>query len=84
GFIWALLAAGVKTSVLTQWQVVDESTAEMMKYFYQNFAKNRGSAPFQTATALCEAQRRMLRHPKNREWRHPFYWAPFVVIGTGQ
>jgi CHAT domain-containing protein len=36
-----------------------------------------GAAP---ADALREAS---LELAKSREYRHPFYWAPFVVVGAG-
>jgi CHAT domain-containing protein len=53
------------------WDVHDESTAQLMGYFYQNY--------IQSADMARSLQRAMqeLRHKKP----HPFYWAPFVLVG---
>jgi CHAT domain-containing protein len=52
------------------------ATAELMISFH----KKRTSDNVSTAEALTLAQREMLVHPDPR-YRHPYYWASFVVIG---
>jgi len=71
----AFLAAGIQTVLGSQWQVADESTALLMLDFYQHFLE-RGAAG-----ALRQAQ---LRLRQREEFRHPFYWAPFVAYGIDQ
>lgn len=66
-----LLYAGARGLLLTLWDVHDESTAEFMKRFYGGLA---------TAPNKAEAARRAMAEIR-REYQHPFYWAPFVLVG---
>jgi CHAT domain-containing protein len=66
--------AGVPRLMASLWQVSDESTRALMVRFYQ--ALGEGRAP---PEALAVAQRALLADP---EMQHPFYWAPFILIGT--
>jgi len=72
GLSWAFLAAGVPTTVVSQWKVSSASTAELMIEFHRQL---RGGQ--KAAEALRTA---MLELRRDRRWRHPFYWAPFAVI----
>ena len=87
GMSWALLAAGATSSVLTQWSVADESTAECMIDFYRRVqpvlsgGAGAGDAPpFWKARCLREAQL-ALREREGEDWAHLFFWAPFVLVG---
>ncbi|HYC93241.1 MAG TPA: CHAT domain-containing tetratricopeptide repeat protein [Thermoanaerobaculia bacterium] len=74
GLSWALLAAGVRTTVVSQWKAQSAVTATLMIELHRRLA--RGLSKPQ---ALREAQ---LAVRAQRAYRHPFYWAPFVVIGA--
>ena len=74
GFAWAIFAAGCPSSLLTQWQVADKSTAELMTAFYRNWRSQNISK----AEALQRAQLSLLR---SNRWAHPFFWSSFVLIG---
>jgi CHAT domain-containing protein/ketosteroid isomerase-like protein/Tfp pilus assembly protein PilF len=74
GFAWAIFVAGCPSSLLTQWQVADKSTAELMTAFYRNWRSQNISK----AEALQRAQLSLLR---SNSWAHPFFWSPFVLIG---
>jgi CHAT domain-containing protein/tetratricopeptide (TPR) repeat protein len=75
GFSWALFVAGVPTTVLSQWKVESDSTSQLMLAFHRNRLKNMNDAEALRAAAMT------IR--KNPAFQHPFYWAPFVVIGAG-
>jgi CHAT domain-containing protein len=77
GMTWALLVAGVPTAVASQWKVDSESTAELMIQFHRLLRQSNFRAK---AKAL---QRASLSVMKNPQYRHPFYWAGFVMVGTG-
>lgn len=66
--------AGVPRLMASLWQVSDESTRALMTRFYQALGEGRGPPE-----ALAVAQRALLADP---EMQHPFYWAPFILIGT--
>jgi CHAT domain-containing protein len=58
GFAQALLLAGARALVLSQWEVDDEATALLMRRFYQNLLGQRKGlkAPLGKAEALAEAK----------------------------
>ena len=71
GLARGLIHAGAETSMVTLWDVQDQSSAQLMKLFYTNLAGARSKA-----LALQMAMRQVKAdHP------HPYYWAPFVLIG---
>jgi CHAT domain-containing protein/Tfp pilus assembly protein PilF len=72
GMSWAFFVAGTRSMVVSQWRVNSASTAQLMKNFYQALATQR------KAEALRQASLRMLKNPR---YRHPFYWAGFVLVG---
>ncbi len=74
GLAWAFTAAGARTVVVSQWKVSDETTPVLMKSFYQGLRNGLGKA------AALRAAERNLREQSP----HPYYWAPFVVMGSWQ
>ena len=78
GLTWALFVAGCPTQVVSQWAVDDASTAMLMGRFYQNLKLRRMGK----AIALKEAQSWLRK--QNPKYKHPYYWAPFVVNGAWQ
>lgn len=75
GLSRSFFIAGARSVVVSQWVVSDISTAQLMKDFYQQLV-NGTAKP----AALREAKLQML-HSRS-ETRHPYYWAPFVIIGA--
>ncbi len=78
GLTWAFLNAGAPTVVVSQWQVREDSTAELMKQFYRQIKSP--TANLTQAEALRQAALGVM---KDARYRHPFYWAGFVLIGNG-
>ena len=69
---------GAKAVIATLWRVADVSTNELMQMFY----RTRETMPEITkARALREAQLALLH---GNDYRHPYYWAPFVLIGNSR
>ena len=68
-----LLAAGVPTVVASLWAVDSQATSELMIAFH----KQRKLAGVQEAEALRRAQIELAR-----SYEHPYYWAPFIVVGS--
>lgn len=65
--------AGSPAVVASLWQVADESTRDLMVEFYREL-KAGGSL----SGSLQGAEKALMKDPARR---HPFYWAPFVLIG---
>jgi CHAT domain-containing protein/Tfp pilus assembly protein PilF len=82
GMTWALFIAGSPTSVVSQWKVDSASTTELMLDFHRNLLGARVSK----AEALRRTALRLLRSPRpqDRDYRHPFYWAGFVIVGDAR
>jgi tetratricopeptide (TPR) repeat protein len=71
GLVRGFLQAGARTLLLTLWDVHDRSTALLMSSFYRRLATG-----YEKAEALRGAMRELRdTHP------HPYFWAPFVLIG---
>jgi CHAT domain-containing protein len=77
GLTRAFLYAGSKAVMATLWEVDDASTAELMRGFYERLRVSAETP--NRATALAEAQRALRA---TEEYRHPYYWAPFVLMGA--
>lgn len=73
GLSWALFAAGVRSTVLSQWSIDSAGTSALMTRMHKEL-KN-GKTP---SAALREASFFIRRDPR---YRHPFYWGAFVGIG---
>lgn len=76
GMSWALFVAGVPTTVASQWKVDSASTTTLMIDFHRRLTKLKTPK----AEALRQAELGLLR---SERYRHPFYWAGFVMIGDG-
>jgi CHAT domain-containing protein len=72
GLIRAALSAGARSLLLTLWDVNDRSTSKFMSSFYRGLPTANSKAE-----ALAEAAKE-IRH----EFPHPYYWAPFILVGN--
>jgi CHAT domain-containing protein/uncharacterized protein HemY len=74
GLTRAFLYAGTSSLVVSLWMVRDESTTSLMIDFYKQLKDGKDKA-----TALQCAQKNIM---KKQEYSHPYYWAPFILIGN--
>jgi len=75
GLSGVALTSGARSVLGTLWVVADEATSELMKSFYTQLGDGDNSK----AEALRQAQLATLSVD---EFSHPFFWAPFVLIGS--
>lgn len=68
--------AGSPSVVMSHWPVDDQTTAQLMQYFYHNLGKGQSKSE-----ALRAAKLEFLRgtHPARA---HPFFWGSFAVMGN--
>jgi CHAT domain-containing protein len=71
GLTRAFLGAGAATLAVSLWLVQDETTASLMARYYERLRDGAGPAEALRAAQLAIKD----EHP------HPYYWAPFVLIG---
>jgi len=74
GLTRAFMYAGTPAVMVSLWSVSDVSTSTLMGEFYRNLIKEKLSK----TDALRNAQLSMLG---NEKFAHPFYWAPFILVG---
>jgi CHAT domain-containing protein len=73
GLSWAFLLAGCPTTVVSQWSAESKATSQLMIEFHRRLLGG-----VTVPEALRQAQLSVMR---DNRYRHPFYWAAFVVIG---
>ncbi len=73
GFTRAFFYAGARSLAVSLWLVPDNSTPELMRALYQRLQGGDSKAE-----ALRQAKLAMIARGR---YAHPFYWAPFVLVG---
>ncbi|MBW4689900.1 MAG: CHAT domain-containing protein [Komarekiella atlantica HA4396-MV6] len=66
--------AGARSTIATLWRVDANSTALLMKEFYKGLKNG-----LTKAEALRQAQLSLLSNP---QYQKPYYWAPFLLLGS--
>jgi len=74
GLTRGFMYAGAASVVASLWEVDDEVTAELMKYFYSYMLRDGMTPP----AALRAAQNKIRSQAK---WRAPYFWAGFTIQG---
>jgi CHAT domain-containing protein len=69
----AFTKAGAPTVVASLWSVNDTSTKDTMMFFYKDLAAGKSKSE-----AMRRAQLAVMHDPR---FAHPYYWAPFIVLG---
>jgi CHAT domain-containing protein len=69
------IKARAKSVLGTLWPVDDETAKSVMQYFYRGLATSKLSK----SEALRQAQIELIQNP---DMNHPFFWAPFILIGN--
>lgn len=78
GLTRAFLYSGADSVVVSLWNVNDIATASLMKSFYKHLQQGLGKDE-----ALRQAKLELLRG-QQPAWRHPYFWAPFVLVGNAK
>ncbi|MDZ8110633.1 MAG: CHAT domain-containing protein [Nostoc sp. DedQUE12a] len=81
GLAGVALQAGAKSAMASLWSVGDESTANLVSEFYSKLRESKMSK----AKALQLAQLKLINTKETQIdniHNHPYYWAPFIIIGN--
>ncbi|MDB2423459.1 CHAT domain-containing protein [Paracoccaceae bacterium] len=75
GLASAFIFAGAKSIMASHWSVESDATQLLITNFFKNLKKSKGMRP-------AEAMRRSMKKLfSNHEYKHPIFWAPFVLVG---
>ncbi|MCC0178008.1 CHAT domain-containing protein [Waterburya agarophytonicola K14] len=75
GLAGMAVRAGARSTLATLWSVNDRATTKLMSDFYHELSDNH----LAKADAVRQAQLSLLHSPG---YEHPFYWAPYVLLGN--
>jgi CHAT domain-containing protein len=81
GLSWAFFIAGSRATIVSQWKVHSAATSVLMTKFYKNLKSENSPGRPEKAEALRKATLETMKDPR---YRHPFYWAAFVMVGSDQ
>ncbi|MCB1359499.1 MAG: tetratricopeptide repeat protein [Maritimibacter sp.] len=79
GLARAFFFAGAKALLVSHWGVQDDAAMALMTETMQRSADGRMSR----AQALRQAMLTVMNSP-DQDYRHPFFWAPFALVGESQ
>ncbi|PSB48491.1 CHAT domain-containing protein [Cyanosarcina cf. burmensis CCALA 770] len=74
GLAGVSVQSGARSTLATLWFVDAKSTAQLMGEFYRNLKLGKPKAE-----ALQQAQLSLIKDPN---YRHPFYWSGFLLLGS--
>jgi CHAT domain-containing protein len=74
GLAGTAIRSGAASTLASMWAVDDRASAQLMQQFYGALTQPQHLSK---AQALRVAQRAM-----RQEYEHPYYWAPFVLVGN--
>ena len=76
GIAGVAVKAGARSALATLWYVNDQASSMLVTDFYRQLRDGGGTSK---AKALQNAQRGIIA---DERFRHPGYWAPFLLIGN--
>ncbi|MEA5621281.1 CHAT domain-containing protein [Cronbergia sp. UHCC 0137] len=75
GLAGVAVRAGARSTIGSLWYVSDEATSSVMVNFYQQLTNDTLSK----TEALRRSQLTLLNNP---EYKHPYFWSPFILVGN--
>jgi len=75
GLAGVAMKAGARSALATLWFINDNAASKLITQFYKGLM----DPTLNKAKALQNAQKMLL---KERKFRHPIYWAPYLLIGN--
>lgn len=78
GLAQAFTYAGARALLVSHWPVESQSAVQLMTDL---FTRRASGTAIRAAEAQQQAMLAMIDGPRD-EWRHPAFWAPFILVGT--
>lgn len=76
GIASVAVSAGVRSTLASLWSINDAATVTLVTKFYQYWY----DYGFSKVEALQKAQQDLITLGK--KYAHPYYWAPFILLGN--
>ena len=70
--------AGARSVLLTHWAVESMSAQMLVTGIFQHYARDRAMT---RGESLRQAQLAMIKGKHGPHFRHPFFWAPYALVG---
>ncbi|MBE9215544.1 CHAT domain-containing protein [Plectonema cf. radiosum LEGE 06105] len=78
GLAGVAVRSGARSTIATLWQINDEASATLMSQFYDQLIQANKTG-ISKAEALRRAQIAILNNP---EYKSPYYWGAYVLLGN--
>ena len=75
GLARSFFYAGARSLLVSHWAVNSETTVDLMTELFERYGDG------QTSTGAEALQAAMLEVKGQQKWGHPYYWAPFILVG---
>ena len=72
--------AGARSLLVSHWPVETNSAVELTTGIFEEMKTN---PEIGRAEALRRSRIRLINNQDHPEYAHPYFWAPFVVVGEG-
>ena len=80
GLARSFFYAGARSLLVSHWPVETNSAVELTTGIFEEMKTN---PEIGRAEALRRSRTRLINNQANPEYAHPYFWAPFVVVGEG-
>ncbi len=80
GLAKAFFYAGSRALLVSHWPVSSDATVALTTRMLTEYANDPGIG---RAEALRRSMMALMMNDKDPRFAHPFYWAPFVIVGEG-
>ncbi len=81
GLTRSFMYAGGRSLLVTHWSVESQAARELMVGMFDRMKKQKGPAALKEAQLNMKNSTRNLDDNNTMSLAHPFFWAPFVMVG---
>jgi CHAT domain-containing protein/Tfp pilus assembly protein PilF len=80
GLAKSFFYAGARSLLVSHWPVASEATVELTTNMFEEM---RTDPYLGKSEALRRSRLKLINDSNNPEYAHPYFWAPFVLVGDG-
>jgi CHAT domain-containing protein len=84
GLTRSFMYAGSKALLVTHWSVESQAARDLMVNTFKQMKKENRPDALREAKLSMKKSSRQLNEKTKLSLSHPFFWAPFVLVGEGE